>query len=469
MRGKNILWLALIAIFFNAMLVTVATGQLNCKIYVDPLEIHNEDMLTTTFSIDINVQNAEDLYSYAFKVNYAPYVSLLAVSTVTEGDFLKEEGISTDFVYKIDPFHGWVAIGNARLGQVPGASGDGTLATIVFTVLEAGESPLDLDKVEMYDSAKQLIACEVVSGYYYGPAVEFRDISFDPGRSVNLKTFDTVTIKTTMQNTGEVPLDVKVRYDILGEGLWNTFYCGQSFVTTVREPVYLYVNEYSEFWDWDWDKYGASPWLDAADYPDNYIESSIYDASLGTFGFEDLTLEPGDVIGRVVLEGYTQYPGGSDEDMDMDMLALLWDPFHFAWAGSLYGSADWGWHTPRWIGADLSQVFPELLGSDATNLNNLLAFATYWTADGLSHGPMRLDALRLRVEFAQYNPLYPEIYTLQPGETLEVEGSWMLTGDDKGRYLCRATIEFTYNDYSWIPGIKIKDFNLNIFDSTKIK
>jgi len=461
-RGKNILWLALIAMFFNAMLVTMAAGQYACTIYVNPPEIHNEDMLITTFTIDINVQNAEDLYSYAFTLEYAPYVTVLAVSIANEGDFLKEEGIDTDFVYKIDPFHGWVKIGNSRLGQVPGVSGNGTLATVTFTVLEAGDSPLNLADVEMYDSTVQLIACDVVSGYYYGAEIEFLDIGCDPGRAVNLKTYDSIDIKTTLINTGEVPLNVRVKYDIIGEGLWNTFYAGQSFVTTPREPEYLYINEYNAFYEWDWTNPGASVFGE----PDgNYVESIIDAAMSSAYGFEDVTLGPGDLISRVVLEGYCQYPNGANEGVDIDTYSV--QPRLFSWLGSLFGGPSWGWQSPRWIGADVSDVLPELLGGDPGPLNSLSVLL--YNYEGNADNPMRVDALRVRVEFAQYNPILPGVYTLQPGETFEAEGTWALTSDDQGRYLCRATIEFTYNGYSWVQARKLKDFHLKIFDSTKIK
>jgi hypothetical protein len=51
------------------------------------------------------------------------------------------------------------------LGNVPGVSGSGTLATITFNVKGAGESPLTLWDVALLNSLEHSITTQVVSGY----------------------------------------------------------------------------------------------------------------------------------------------------------------------------------------------------------------------------------------------------------------------------------------------------------------
>jgi hypothetical protein len=454
-RGKNILWLSLIAMLFSTMMVVMTTAQGDCTLTVDPIEIHNEDMSIMGFSLDIEVVDVEDLYACALTLDYAPYSKQLVARSVVEGDFLQGMGIETDFVFKIDHFSGEVKIGNARLGQVPGVSGSGTIATIEFGIAEAGESPLDLVYVELYDSDGEEITFDVANGFYYGPAADLTSAGVvippredRPPGMAHWK--DVLTFTSSVTNYGEVDLHVRVKYDFIRvqDSRVTTFWAGQGYITTPRAPEYLYVNEYNEALEWDWTNPGAS----VIGEPDgNYVESIVADAMSSAYGFEDITLGPGDAIGRVVLEGYCQYPSGASEDMDIDIYTMDFD-----WIGSLYGASTWGWVTPRWVGADLSDVLPSVKGKDPTPINNLEVLL--YNYEGNADNPMRVDALRLRVEFAQAYPIEPPVFTLAPGETLELdEASWALGKEDKGFYHGTATCYFSYYypdelpiPYSWV-------------------
>jgi hypothetical protein len=451
-RGKNIVLLSLIALLFSMTLPLA--GAAGCHIRVVPEAIHNEDMSITAFSIDVNVENVEDLYSVAFKIDYAPYVTVLVCGLATEGDFLSGGGMyETDFVWKIDAFHGEIKVGNARLGAVPGASGTGTIARIDFTVVGPGDSPLALVDVELYDSDGDLMSCHEHDGRYYGPEVEFRAIEFNPGRTVKLGNSDSITISTTIQNTAQVPLKARVKYDIIGDDTWYAFYCGQSFISHVRPSEYLYVDGYYEFLEWDWTNPGAS----VVGMPDgNFAESGVNGAMSSSYTFDDLTLGPGDVIGNVVLEGYSQYPNGATEDVDIDVYHLP----SFGWLGSLYGGPDWAWGGTRWIDATVSDVMPWLLGTDATDINNFEALLYNYHGD--APDVIRVDALRLRVDFAQFNPIEPGVYELAPGETITVSGTWSLLPANEGRYMGRAIVEFSLDEVTWVPARKVKDFFLTV-------
>lgn len=440
---------------FSTMTIALTTAQGDCMLTVNPIEIHNEDMLITGFTLDIEIVDVDDLYACAFTLDYAPYSKQLVARSVTEGDFLQGMGIDTDFVFKIDHFSGEVKIGNARLGQVPGVSGSGTLATIEFAVTEAGESPLDLVDIELYDSDGEEITSDVANGFYYGPAADLTSAIVEippredrPPGMAHWK--DTLTFTSTVTNYGEVPLHVRVKYDFIRvqDARVTTFWAGQSYVSTARAPEYLYVNEYNEALEWDWINPGAS----VIGTPDgNYAESITNGGMSSAYGFEDITLGPGDAIGRVVLEGYCQYPSGPTEAVDIDVYTMDFD-----WIGSLYGASTWGWVSPRWVGADLSDVLPSVKGKDPSGINNLEVLL--YNYEGDADNPMRVDALRLRIEFARAYPIDATIHTLAPGETLELEdASWSLTKEDKGFYHGTATCYFSYYypdelpiPYSWV-------------------
>jgi hypothetical protein len=309
--------------------------------------------------------------------------------------------------------------------------------------------------VELYDSDGDLMSCHEHDGRYYGPEVEFRAIEFNPGRTVKLGNTDSLTISTTIQNTAQVPLKARVKYDIIGDDTWYTFYGGQTFISQVRAPAYLYIDGYSEFLEWDWTNPGAS----VIGMPDgNYAESIVNAAMSSSYSFEDITLGPGDVIGNVVLEGYTQYPNGPTDAVDIDVYTT--SPTVFDWLGSLYGGTDWGWVGTRWIGATVSDVLPQLKGTDPGPLNSMEVLL--YNYEGNAANPMRVDALRLRVEFAQFNPIFPEVYELAPGETLTAHGIWSLLPVNEGRYMGRAIVEFSLDGATWVPASKVKDFFLNI-------
>jgi hypothetical protein len=449
-RGKNIVWLSLIALLFSAMAIGVVKAPA-ANIYVDPNKIHNEDLsipINGDFTIDINVEGAGDLFAFGFTLDFAPYGRTLIVVAVEDGGFLDGEGIDTDFVYKTDIFKGEVKVGNTRLGGVPGVSGAGTLASITLRVTDAGSSPLNLKNVVAFDSTGASIHCAEHKGDYFGPEVRFEAISFDPGRTIHLNSEATLGIATTVVNTGEVPLMARVRYTLPGDP-WREFFAGQTFRTVAPPPEYLYVNEFVPIWTM-WTTYGADPWLDAPD-DGNYVEMGPDGTLMGVWGFDDIDLA-GRLINRVVLEGYTNAP--YDEGIDIDIYSFP----DFGWLGSLYGVGAPAWVGVRWTTDYVSDVVPSTLTQSGLNGFMVLGYSYYGTGSGEF-----VDCLRLRVEFASVAPVAPPVYELGPGETMTLEGHWIATSEsDPGRYLGKTTVEFSYSGNSWVPAQKIKDFHLRV-------
>jgi parallel beta-helix repeat protein len=99
----------------------------------------------TTFTVDINVANAENLWGWQFFLNWS--LSILEVKSITEGSFLKQGG-STFFIAKKFNDQGRLYVADTLMGTpyvyAHPVSGSGTLASITFLVENAGSTVLDL-------------------------------------------------------------------------------------------------------------------------------------------------------------------------------------------------------------------------------------------------------------------------------------------------------------------------------------
>jgi hypothetical protein len=97
----------------------------------------------TTFTLDVTVTDVTDLAVWEFRLFYLNTV--LNCTNITEGPFLKAGG-STFFDSTIlnayNATHGGILAGSTLLGPVPGVNGTGTLATITFQTIAAGDTPL---------------------------------------------------------------------------------------------------------------------------------------------------------------------------------------------------------------------------------------------------------------------------------------------------------------------------------------
>jgi len=471
-RGKTIFWLALLALLFGGMLPTLSFGQ-GTIVYIDPPAVHNEDMSIDIFSLDINVEDVTDLYGFAFTLDFAPFGRSLSFSACAEGNFLTQGGYETDFDYVVDNFEGKVKVGNARLGQVPGASGDGLLATINLKVTEAVDTALDysmdLEDVELYDDNGDPIPCSVGGSHYYGPYLDLTSASWSVtgkwgGDRPYIHWKDTLTFESSVTHTyGTAPLQVKVKFDLTrADGFVNTVWAGQTVNPFPRAPQLLYADGWYDYWETgDWiPTTDRTQVLNAPDgqyteategYPDHY-------GITGAYTFEDIVLGPEDAIDRVYLEGYCQYPMGATGDMDIDVYSVT--PVVFTWLGSLYGGSTPAWVEPRWIDPEtecVSCVIPQLRGGDPTALNDFSVFLfAYYTTPDLFGTPMRCDCLRLRVEFATKFPMDDPIFIIEEGETLDLDPvTWVLTKDIRGYYpsvhvTCFYSYFYPAVGYQWI-------------------
>jgi hypothetical protein len=144
LKVKSFLLSLLIFLSVLSWAIANTGGQAATKVYVDPaIRTANPD---ETFTVDVKIANVEDLWDYEFRLSWDP--ALLDLTRVTEGSFLNaEDTYSTFFVKKEDfPSVGNLYVVCTLMGELVSvaASGSGTLATVEFLVLDAGNCNLDL-------------------------------------------------------------------------------------------------------------------------------------------------------------------------------------------------------------------------------------------------------------------------------------------------------------------------------------
>ncbi len=97
------------------------------------------------FSVEIAVEQMNQLSGYQFELRFDP--AILKARNVTEGVFFKRD--SADTFWKeptLDNQKGHISIAAARMTK-GGVSGTGTLATVTFEAVKAGETPLTLENL----------------------------------------------------------------------------------------------------------------------------------------------------------------------------------------------------------------------------------------------------------------------------------------------------------------------------------
>ncbi len=139
---KKLFWAVLFILLFNIASVQpikVGFTQLQPEIQVNPPEIEDESYgVGSTFTVDVNIVNAENLYAWQINMTFNPAV--VNVTLVEEGPFLKDDWGFDTFIAGpvINNLAGYVQFGCtiSPFPQFPpdGAYGDGILAYFTFSV-----------------------------------------------------------------------------------------------------------------------------------------------------------------------------------------------------------------------------------------------------------------------------------------------------------------------------------------------
>jgi len=145
-------FIILLAGVININPLSIVKGTTTTTVYVNPEITFGAP--GQNFAINIDISEVFDLYGWEVRLRWNS--SLLNVTQVTEGSFLKTGG-ETFFTYKLNNTEGYIIIDCTLLGDTPGVKGNGTLLTIVFKAKAKGECVLDLYGITLISSLEKSI------------------------------------------------------------------------------------------------------------------------------------------------------------------------------------------------------------------------------------------------------------------------------------------------------------------------
>jgi hypothetical protein len=115
------------------------------------------------FAIDIVGRGMTDLYAFQFSLGFNSTV--ISANGIREGTLLSGGGATFFIPGTADNNAGTISLtASTLIGPVPGVSGSGVLATVIFTGLTSGESLINLSDVTLLDSNLSPIRTDVQSG-----------------------------------------------------------------------------------------------------------------------------------------------------------------------------------------------------------------------------------------------------------------------------------------------------------------
>jgi hypothetical protein len=427
--------------------------------------------------MSVTIDNADNVWSLGFIVDYAAYGRPLVVSEVFDGGFMGQDGYSFSFTKKINVFKGELKVGITRLvtpgKPIVGASGSGVLCTFTFTALEAGDSDIDLTEVEVLEAVPidpwtfvlEPMPYNTYGSYYHGVTADLINMQVDGGK-IHYVGEDLI-VKSQGRNDGDVDVIARTRFDFerMEDGRRIRLYSGQNYAGGgLGEP-----NPSQTFYltGWDgmaedgtWTNPGASLF---GDFDGNFAECTTAYGLTGYYTFDPIVL-----AGRVMLNwdfyGYTRQPDGStawDFDSYLDFFDAGGNYLGYAWVDSMGGTADWAWTGGRYYQGDPDYDMPEYYmnafgvpHSEEVFNNMIFSIENYCPS-----GPrQQIDAVKCVVEFSPITPVTPPTVTIPPkDEAIMHEATWNgLTDDMVGSYVVTATLEYTIDGAYWVEGAKTR-------------
>jgi len=106
------------------------------------------------YTMPISITNVSQLGAVTLTITYDPKI-LKAVSASAH-PWMSQGGVTPTFVPKIDAVNGRIDIAIMRPGTVPGASGTGMLAAVVFQGVGAGSSKITITGTALTPESKPI-------------------------------------------------------------------------------------------------------------------------------------------------------------------------------------------------------------------------------------------------------------------------------------------------------------------------
>jgi general secretion pathway protein D len=110
-------------------------------------------------TVIVQVENMPELFSAPMRIAYNPAV--LRLMDVNKGDFLGKDGQQVVFSETKVPDQGKAIVSINRVPGAGGMSGGGTLLTLRFQAIAAGESPIGFEELTLRDAKLQPIKVAV--------------------------------------------------------------------------------------------------------------------------------------------------------------------------------------------------------------------------------------------------------------------------------------------------------------------
>jgi hypothetical protein len=135
------------------------------QIYVSPEEIIDSTIVPcNNFTIDVNLEQAVDLYAFQFQLDYNTTILDTANVTVDSTFTLVEVTIS-------EP-QGWIRVNGSLEPPSPSIGGNLILSSITFHTTGVGETILDLHNVTLLNPSSEIIDCEPPTDGYFNNMLE---------------------------------------------------------------------------------------------------------------------------------------------------------------------------------------------------------------------------------------------------------------------------------------------------------
>jgi len=179
------------------------------NVYMDPPNVVDSTLTPShNFSVEINVEDVEALYSFEFWVGYN--TTILNVTEASVNPSFPPEQTHVELLED----EGEIKV-NASLTSPPGISGSPTLATIIFHVTETGETVLDLHNVTLINEYEETIPYnEPGDGYFNNMLITKMFVSPPELIAPYMKPSDVFTIDVKIENAvGMYDYEFKLSYD----------------------------------------------------------------------------------------------------------------------------------------------------------------------------------------------------------------------------------------------------------------
>jgi hypothetical protein len=179
------------------------------------------------FSINVDVNEVSDLYSFEFKLQYDP--AMLQATGVTLGSFLNPPTIITK--EEINQTFGFVVFSASSITPALPASGSGTIATVMFDSIPGGDSVFQLLDIQLLNPSSQTIEQQAIDGLFECIPV-WGDINAD--HHVNC-----LDLFRLGKSYGSIP----------GNSNWN-LYCDLNDDGSIGESdLHIFSENYGKTWD----------------------------------------------------------------------------------------------------------------------------------------------------------------------------------------------------------------------------